>query len=123
MRPGENENAEFQLPSHSEQNLSAAQSAEIIAQHFSQISQEYSPLNLSSLPPNVQQYLSNTDQGLVPILSTRDVENRIIKAKKPNGLVPGDMPKKLVKYCPSLLAPPVRIIFNKITESAQYPSQ
>ena len=123
MRPGENDSADFQLPSHSEQNLSPAQSAEMIAQHFSHISQEYSPLNLSSLPPNVQQYLSNPAQGPVPILSTQDVESRIIKAKKPNGLVPGDMPKKLVKYCPSLLAPPVRTIFNKITESAQYPSQ
>ena len=39
LRPGD----ERQLPEHAELNLSSAQSAEIIANHFSVISQEYLP--------------------------------------------------------------------------------
>ena len=46
VRPGEPTQASFQLPGHAELNLSSAQSAEIIAEHFSKISQEYSPLNV-----------------------------------------------------------------------------
>ena len=42
----------FQLPEHAELNLTSAQSAELIAEHFSRISQEFEPLNTSLLPPN-----------------------------------------------------------------------
>ena len=123
MRPGDANQTSFHLPGHAEQNLSSAQSAEIIAEHFSKISQEYSPLDLSSLAPNVNTYLQNCDQSLAPILSTHDVYCRMIKAKKPNGLVPGDLPKKLVQQCASTLATPAAIIFNQITRCAEYPTR
>ena len=123
MRPGEANQTSFHLPGHAEQNLSSAQSAEIIAEHFSKISQAYSPLDLSSLAPNVNTYLQNCDQSLAPILSTHDVYCRMIKAKKPNGLVPGDLPKKLVQHCASTLATPAAIIFNQITRCAEYPNR
>ena len=51
------------------------------------------------------------------------MRRRIVKAKKPNGIVPGDLPKKLVQRCSSVLAEPVKHIFNKITSSAIFPSQ
>ena len=48
-RPGDcDEMNNFSLPSHV--NLSPEQSAERIADHFSQISQEYPPLDRGSLP-------------------------------------------------------------------------
>jgi hypothetical protein len=53
----------------------------------------------------------------------QDVHNRIIKAKKPNGLVPGDLPKRVVKHCSASLSVPVATIFNKITARAEYPGQ
>jgi hypothetical protein len=40
----------FTLPSHENENLTAQQSAERIATYFSAISQEYPPLDISSLP-------------------------------------------------------------------------
>ena len=64
--PAEPTQAGFQLPAHAELNLSSAQSAEIIAEHFSKISQEYSPLNVSKLPPNVQLFLQKNYQILAP---------------------------------------------------------
>ena len=86
---------DFQLPAHAEQNLSSTQSAELIADHFSKISQEFSPLDLSCLPSNVKSFLANYDENLAPKLSTFDVHARIIKAKKPNSSVPGDIRKSL----------------------------
>ena len=119
----ESNQPEFQLPAHAEQNLSSAQSAELIADHFSRISQEFAPIQLSLLAPKVQQFLSSCDPNLVPKLSPSDVFSRIVKAKKPNGLVPGDLPKKLVQYCAETLAFPASIIYNQITTKADFPTQ
>ena len=123
MRPGETSHAQFQLPAHVEKNCSSAQSAEIIAEHFSSISQEYEPLNLTKLPPNVQIFLSNANQNLAPKLTLHDVHKRIIKAKKPNGLVPGDLPKKLVQHCAATLSVPVTAVYNQISKYALFPPQ
>ena len=60
---------------------------------------------------------------MAPRLSTNEVYKRIVKAKKPSSVVPGDLPKKLVQNFASSLADPVSIIFNKISKSAAYPSQ
>ena len=122
LQPGNTTHGGFQLPEHAELNYSSAQSAEVIAEHFSKISQEYSPLDVSSLPPNVQAFLKKNDQSSVPRLSTIDVENRILKAKKPNGIVPGDLPRKLVKTCATTVAVPATMIFNQITQWAEYPT-
>ena len=44
----------FSLPAHESENLSAEQSAERIADHFASISQDYPPLDIKLLPPQVQ---------------------------------------------------------------------
>ena len=113
----------FRLPDHAEQNYTPAKSAEILADHFSSISQEFSPLSIDNLPLNIQNYLSDYNKDQAPILSENDVYRRIIKAKKPNGLIPGDLPPKLVKAFPELLAGPVTEIYNSITRTASYPEQ
>ena len=120
MRPGDETQTGFQLPAHAELDLNSAQSAELIAEHFSCISQEYAPLDTRNLPPNVQTFLLN-DQSFAPTLSTHEVLLRINKAKKPNGMVPGDLPKKLVKLFAATLAPTITAIFNNISRSADYP--
>ena len=40
----------FTLPAHESENLTNLQSAERIAQHFAEISQEFPPLDISRLP-------------------------------------------------------------------------
>ena len=52
-----------------------------------------------------------------------DVYIKIIRAKKPNSSVPGDLPKKIVQQFPDLLAIPTTFLFNSITTSAVYPEQ
>ena len=97
LRPDDNPHSSFQLPAHAEQNLSAAESAEIIADHFSKISGEFCALNAATLPQNIQSYLAMNDQTPAPMLSVAKVLARIRRAKKPNGLVPGDLPKKVLQ--------------------------
>ena len=113
----------FQLPGHANRQLSPAQSAEIIAEHFASISQEYAAFNKSMLPLAVQEFLSKDDVYLVPKLSLHDVYKRITKAKKPTGIVTGDLSKKVVQKCSHILAYPVSEIFNQITTTSQYPMQ
>ena len=122
LRPFDNPNPEFQLPRHCELGLNSQQSAEMIAEHFATISQEYKPLNAQELPPNIRYLLNNCDVSLAPTISVHDVLQRIKKAKKPTSIVPGDLPRKLVRLYAPLLANPIATIFNAITKTAQFPT-
>ena len=90
-KPGEFEKTGFQLPIFTDQNLSNLECAEIIANYFSCVSQEYSPLDIQNLPPNIQEHLGNPDSA--PVLSKHEVYRKLTKAKKPNSVVPGDLPR------------------------------
>ena len=124
LRPGETPQPSFQLPQHAENNLSASDSVEILADYFSSISQQYSPLEVSTLPPCIQSHLSTPLQDqLIPRLTVYDVYRKILRAKKPNSSVPGDLPKKLVQHFAPQIAAPAAVIFNTITTTAVYPDQ
>ena len=91
-----------------------------MADYFSNFSQEYLPLDIASLPPNVQSYLSsNPGSESIPSLSVYDVYTKLIRAKKPNSSVPRD----LLQQFAAMLAVPVRVIYDNITSSSVYPQQ
>ena len=46
-----------------------------------------------------------------------------MKARKPHGEVPGDLPPKLVRHCAAIIAEPVTTIYNAITATSSFPSQ
>ena len=48
---------------------------------------------------------------------------KIRKAKKPNSVVKGDLPPKLVKEFSPELSKPAKIIFNYSTQTGEYPRQ
>ena len=50
-RPGDVVTSTFTLPAHLDYNYSAQQLAEVIADHFSAISQDYNPINLFNFQP------------------------------------------------------------------------
>ena len=114
----------FILPHHTEQNLSDVQIAENLADYFSAISQEFEPLVSENLAPSVRDKIeaARFDQTK-PCLEEWQVYRRLPPAKKPNATVPGDLPVQLVKEFMPELAKPVSLIYNKITESGQYPRQ
>ena len=76
----------FSLPSHS--NLSPQQSAEIIADHFSQISQEYPPINSATLPERVKEKLNQVSVDDLPLIFLHELFGNIQKTNKPKAGVP-----------------------------------
>ena len=118
-QPGEcDEISSFTLPEH--ENLMNAESAELIAEHFSKISREFPPLDRETLPDRVSQKINNPErESKVPELFEHEVYMRIKQANKPKSGVPGDIPKKLVNEFRPELSVPVTKIFKSILKSAK----
>ena len=114
-------NLQITLPSHQKENLTDQQSADRIADHFTEISGQFSPLDVNRLPLRVQTNLSSLSNP--PSIYEHDVYDRIRRAKKTRGSVPGDLPSELIKeFAPELTRPLTSIITNAVT-SAQWPIQ
>ena len=60
-RLGECGKSTFSIPSHVELNLDAEAEAEKIAEHFSAISKEYPPLDVTKLPQRVKDKIFHSD--------------------------------------------------------------
>ena len=114
----------FTLPSHAEDDLSTVQSAERLADYFSRISQELEPICSEKFPPWIKDKLLVGQSDVTkPVLEDWEVYEKLCKSKKPNSLIPGDLPVKLVKEFTPELSLPVTRIYNKITQTAEYPRQ
>ena len=89
-----------------------------------QISQEFEPICLENFPPSIKAKLNAGRNDLTkPVLEDWQVFEKLNKSKKPNSLVPGDLPVKLIREFMPELAKPIARIYNKITQSAEYPRQ
>ena len=114
----------FTLPDHAEPDLTPLQSAEKLAEYFSKISQEFAPINPDLFPPWIRKKLSDGKlDPAKPILEEWEVYQKLRVSKKPNSLVPGDLPVRIIKEFTPELAKPVTQIYNKITQSGSYPRQ
>ena len=123
-RPGENGRPEFSLPAYVQQQLTAKQSAEKLADHFSSISQTVDPLEVDKLFPALREAIED-GRALPgkPSVDQHCVYRKIMKLKKPNSSVPGDIPKILIKDNPYEFAKPAAKIFNRIIQTAEWPRQ
>ena len=112
----------FDIPEFVDNNLDEKQSAEALADYFSPISQQFDPIDVDLFPQNVKEELKrgNIDSNF-PLLSEQEVYEKIVKAKKPHSSVPGDIKRALVIDCSLELADPVTRIYNKITQSKEFP--
>ena len=118
-RPGETTSSTFSLPSHIEENLSALESSDKICEFFSSISQEYSPLNVESLPDRVRDKLAG-DPCCHPHLADHDVYDALKKGKKTCS-VPGDIPVRLLnEFLPELTAP-IAAIYREAIQTHSWP--
>ena len=54
-----------------------------------------------------------------PVLEEWEVHEKLKSSKKPNSLIPGDLPVKLVKEFTPELAVPITNIYNRITQTAE----
>ena len=120
--PGDcGDKGDFVILSHQEANLTREESTEKILTYFTDISQEYPPLDISTLPVRVKVKLLDRG-GKCPKLEDYQVYEAIKKTKKPrsNG-VPGDLPKKILQEFPVELAAPVAKIFRRVLATNQWP--
>ena len=119
-QPGEStDNCSFVLQSHMEANLTAEQSAEKIAAHFSAISQEFPPLNVVLLPDRVKDKLKCP--GAAPVLSEYQVYRKILQANKPKSGTPNDLPKEIIQEFSPEFATPLTVIFNNMFSTGEWP--
>ena len=118
------EDNSFTLLNHLEADLSQEHSIEKIAQHFASISQEYPPLNLTTLPEEVKVKLNSpVIQEDLPVITDADVYSTIRHSKKPRSSVPGDFPRRIIKeFAPELAAPAAKV-FRNITRTGRWPKQ
>jgi len=110
----------FSLPNHESENLSAEESAECIATYFASISQEFPPLDISSLPAHVQSKLQCVDSP--PVITEYEAYREIMAAKKPRSGVPNDLPKQMLQEFAPDLALPVSSIVNNIASTGEWPN-
>ena len=59
----------------------------------------------------------------MPVLSEYQVYLKIMKSKKPNSCVPGDLPKRIIIEFAAELASPITVLYNSILTGFQYPRQ
>ena len=62
-------------------------------------------------------------EGQKPGVSQHEVYMFIMKVRKPNSAVPGDVPRPLMKKYPFLYAAPITQIFNKMIKTGKWPRQ
>ena len=124
-QPGDGSSeSNFTLLSHLSENLSCQESVERIAQHFSQISQQFPPLNIDTLPVKVRANISAPiipDQ--LPVIPDHLVYQKIKSSKKPRSGVPRDLPRRIIKEFAPELAKPAGKILRSIVRSGQWPKQ
>ena len=123
-QPGDStDEGNFSLPEHEKLGLTAAQSADKIAQNFADISQEYPPIEIARLPQRVQVEIRNAKAQSVPFISRQMVEQKIRKAKTTKGGVSGDLPAKMIKEFGSELASPLSLLYRTIAMSGKWPKR
>ena len=118
-RPGDQTSSSFSLPQHVEDSLSALESSNQICEFFSAISQEYTPLNVETLPDRVRSKIDN-DPCLHPYLDDHKVYEGLKKGKKTCS-VPGDIPVKILnEFLPELTAP-IAAIYREAVATHTWP--
>jgi hypothetical protein len=123
-RPGENpEDGAFILPEYERLGLSAADSADRLAQSFADISQEYPPLVIANLPGRIQDLLKEGENQDIPYISRQFVEHLLSQSDSSKGGVPGDLPTKLIKEFGPEISAPVAQIFRAVSRSGKWPKR
>ena len=87
-QPGETNS--FEIPEF--EGLNDEQSAEVLADYFSSISQLFEPISIDKFAPNIKDELSRGSKTKnTPILQEHAVHSKIVKAKKPRSTVPAEV--------------------------------
>ena len=95
--------------------LSELQQAEAIADSFSSISQQYSPIKKENI--NIPSFLPSS----IPQFSAYQVKQFLDRTKTKKSTAPGDIPSKIVKQFSNYLSIPVADIINSGLKAGVWP--
>ena len=111
----------FVLPGHEQK--SEIEIANILAEFFSQISNEYPHLKMEDLPDRVRLKLSVIDENIIPQFSTQEIYEKLRKMKIPNSTVDGDLPPKVLKEIFLELSVPFTVLVNNCLKTCSFPDK
>ena len=120
-RPGEEPTSTFSLQTHIDDTLTPKQSAERIVRYFSQISQEYTPIEEDISAPwmEVQAILKDAPCSH-PQIEEYQIYQQMKMAKKTDS-VPGDIPADILKEFLPEFVTPVTAILKHAVETHTWP--
>ena len=124
-RPGEgSKSGSFTLPSFVSGQLTPQQEADRLADYFSHISQQVEPMVEEEFPPALTQAVQEgRSSSYRPVLNEHQIFLKMLRIKKPNSFVPGDLPRTLVKEIPFKFLIPATKIFKIIIKTSVWPRQ
>ena len=122
-RPGDDSSSTFSVQSHVDAGLSAKQSAEKFVTFFSQISQEYTPIQEDCSAPwtEVQRKL-NLEPCDHPLIEEYRIYKNMKQAKKTDS-VPGDIPSAILKKILPEFSTPVASIIKEAVNTHTWPEK
>ena len=98
------------------EHLTSKEQAELIADQFSQISNEYEPINANDIDIE-----STKNKTPVPVLEPYQVYEYLKRIKVKTSTVKDDIPAKLIKEYAAELSSPLSNIINCMFERGEYP--
>ena len=107
----------FQLANHLHENLSPEETLEKYAEYFANISQEFEPLDIDKLPPEVKASI-NGQTTRKPNLTEFDVWSKIQSSNKTKS---SDLPPKLRKSVH--IVKPLTVIYKQIIKTGTWPQK
>ena len=90
--------------------------ANLIADQFAKVSQQFPPVNTEALP-------AHQPSRPHPTIFPHQVKDQILKAKKTKGTLEGDIPIKLCKLVSTQVSEPLANIYNSAITNGEYPTQ
>ena len=101
-------------------NLSNLEQAEIIADNFSKISNQYDPID----PDKIARHTSSSkgNNKATPIFEPHEVYEYLKRIKTNTATIKGDIPAKIVKEFAPELSEPLANILNCMVERGEFPN-
>ena len=87
-------------------HLTDKDQAEVIADKFAKVSQEYEPLEKEDID------IPEFDASSIPSFTADQVQQKLLKLKTNKSVPPGDIPPKLIKMFSAFLSVPLSHIIN-----------
>ena len=119
------EDNEFTLGSHAEENFSVEEQLERISSYFVSIADEFTELKVEDLPDDIKRSISNINVEEIPKVESLEMYKILKSMKNKKSSVPGDLPPRIFNNDDTkfALSEPAAKIMNNIATTGEWPTQ